>query len=528
MVRKKAKPVSRVSLDLDADVELVAIEDPTQQQRYVVISTDSSDYFSAEDASDISNDSEEQRHSRAASARPQVKRGRNAAGGAAARAAAPSRNSTARSQVIVVDSSDTSDDEYASIAAANVNVKQIWSFPNLTFDHEDFTFLQKHFNPSSFCIAFVVADAFSHILPAINADALGYCSGISCEVQPEGRGSRSNHGHFILRSSINAFSDFSLQFERNASELSADVHTCLNRGLVTMEQGVWSSRSSRFVFPLVLNLTTLSLAPATARKFLLRVLSEYRPQQFFQPDEENSQPLPVEQILEFICRRPEEHVEPPAESVTPANIPGISTCLKGYQREAVAWARCVESGTVTAYGGKELVALPLECSITQREVLFDPVMCQVPAPSIDDPEQFKVSGGMICDEMGLGKTLECLSLVMLTRDTRCRNRIVPSAEHILPQSQSIHPETDYRCICGQNDLCCDDAVQCENCLYWLHVKCVAPFDPDSPYFCLSCRSHVRAPLESDCTLIISPSSICGQVRTQTFTVNRVAVVRLCV
>jgi hypothetical protein len=515
MVRKKAKPVSRVNHDVDADVELVAIEIPSQQQ-YVLVNTDSSDNSSAYDANEFSSDSDDQYNTRASIARPQVKRGRNAAGGAAApRAAAPTCKSTAPAQVILVDSSDSCDEESGSVAIANMCVKQIWSFPNLTFDHQDFSFLYEHFKPSSFCIAFVVVDVFSHLLPVINSDALGYCSGISCEVRPEVSGTRSNNLHFVLRSSSDAFSDFYLKFEQHVSELSAEVHSCLRRGLLSMEQGIWSTQSSRFLFPLELNLEKLSQAPASARIFLLRIMSKYRPQQFFQPDEDNSQPLPVDQILEFICRRPEEHVEPCAEFVTPTNIPGISTCLKGYQREAVAWARCVEAGTAIACGGKDLVALPLECSISQRKVLFDPVMCQVAAPSSDDPEQFKVYGGMLCDEMGLGKTLECLSLIMLTRNAHRRNSIMPSAEHILPQSQSLHPETDYRCICGNNDLCCDDAVQCENCLYWLHVRCVPPFEPDLPYFCLSCRSHVRSPLESDCTLIISPSSICGQVRSYT-------------
>ena len=511
MVRKKAKPISHGNLDIDPEVEQVLNAAPSEQLQYVIISTDdSSDNFSEDIVSDASSDCKEQRPARASTARPQVKRGRHAVGGAAAsRSAALSRNSASSVHVIVLDSSDTSDDENAAI------VKQIWSFAHLTFDHEDFSFLQKHFDPCSFCIAFAVVDVHVNLLPAINVDDLGYCPGIVCEISPEVKGRRFDHLHFTMRSSSGVFACFPLKVDKNVSELSSDVLACIGRGLITFAQGIWSSSSSRFIFPLALNLDALSDAHVNVRKSVFRVMAEYRPQQFLQSDEENSQPLPVDQILEFICRRPDEYVEPPVEFATPVSIPGVSTCLKGYQREAVAWARCVESGAALARNGRDLVTLPVKCSITQREVFFDPVLCQIAAP-LCDSEQFKVSGGMICDEMGLGKTLECLALVILTRNSCSSRRITPSAEHILPQSHSLNPESDFRCVCGQNDLCSDEAVQCENCLYWLHVKCVASFDPVLPYFCLSCRSHVRAPLQSDCTLIISPSSICGQVQKDLF------------
>lgn len=519
MVRKKAKPSSRGDLDIDPDVAPVANGTQAEQEVYVILSSDSGD-----DSSDKSmGDVRFPRSIRVPDIKPQVKRGRNTGGAAvksrqssiahaASRPIAGTRGSAAVNQVVVIDSSDSSSDEHCLVVSETASiVKQIWSFANLSFEHEDFSFLQKHFNPSKFCIAFVVVDVHSHLLPSMQVDALGYSFGILCNTRQRPRG--SNRLDFVMNSTIGAFEEFSLAFRSIHSELSADTSTCLGRGLLVFEHGIWSSESSRFIFPLVLNPDELLLAPAASRKCLLRVMSEYRPHLFFESDEENSRPLPVDQILEFICRRPEEHIEPPAQFVTSENIPGIVTSLKGYQREAVAWARCIEAGTAPPYSIRDLVALPVECSITRRELMFDPVLCEIAAP-VSDSESFRVSGGMICDEMGLGKTLECLALVMLTRNSRRRSCIMPSVDLLAPQSQSPKPETLHRCTCGQNDVCNIDAVQCENCLYWLHSKCVEAFDPDLPYFCLSCRTHVRTPLESDCTLIISPSSICSQVGTK--------------
>jgi hypothetical protein len=515
MVRKKAKPMSRGNLDIDPDVAPVANEAPAEHQLIVLLSSDSSDESSVEGQCVI----------RACSARPQVKRGRNSGVGTAARPIVAARKAaiacggTAANQaVVLIESSDSCSDDHFSLSSEKDSiVKQIWSFADLSFEHEDFALLRRHFNSSTFCIAFVVVEVHGHLLPAIHVDALGYSFGISCKTRPDISAMRSvgpNSLRFVLSSTSDALLQLSLKFDSDYSELSADTIACLGRGLLTFEHGIWSSESSRFIFPLVLNLDALSLAQPVVRKCLHRVLSEYRPQQFSELDEENSRPLPVDQILDLICRRPEEHVEPPAEFRTPENIAGVSTILKGYQQEVVAWARCVESGAVPPYCIRDLIALPVECSITQRELLFDPVLYQISAP-VSDLEQFRVRGGMICDEMGLGKTLECLALVMLTRNPCRTNHIMPSVDLLAPQSQSPKPESLYRCVCGQNDVKNMDAVQCENCLYWLHSKCVESFNQDLPYFCLSCRTHVRSPLESDCTLIISPSSICGQVRIAT-------------
>ncbi len=524
MVRKKAKPTSRGNLDIDPDVVPVANEAPAERQLILLLSSDSDDESSVED----------QRMIRAHRARPQLKRGRNSGVGStsrpvvAARKAAIACGGTAANQaVVLIESSDSCSEEHFSLSSQKDSiVKQIWSFADLSFEHEDFAFLQRHYNSSLFCIAFVVIEVHGHLLPAIHVDALGYSSGIMCNSRPDISAMRSvgpNSLRFVLNSTTDASLQVSLKFDSDYSELSADTNACLSRGILTFEHGIWSSESSRFIFPLVLNLDALTLAPAAVRKCMHRVFFEYRPQQFSEIEDENSRPLPVDQILEFICRRPEEHVEPPAEFVTPENIAGVSTILKGYQREAVAWARYVESGAAPPYCIRDLVALPVECSITQREFLFDPVLCQVSAP-VSDLEQSRVRGGMICDEMGLGKTLECLALVMLTRAPCHTNCIMPSVDLLAPQAQSPKPESLYRCVCGQNDVYNIDAVQCENCLYWLHLKCVESFDKDLPYFCLSCRTHVRSPLQSDCTLIISPSSICGQVRVAITYINHVSTI----
>jgi hypothetical protein len=511
MVRKKAKPTSRGNLDIDPDVAPVAngAHEEPEQPHYIIVSTESSGSSMDERSSEFMG----KRPLGISNSRPQAKRG--ATSRPNGHHSDVARGSAAAIQVIIVESSDT-DDEYLSDASASAAaVKQVWSFADLTFDHDDFSFLQMHFDPSKFCIAYVVLDVHSHDFPLIRLDARGYCCRIFCRFAGHvASGTRkSSHLQFVLNSTNNSFTSFSLHVDPVNLELSSDVITCLSRGLLAFECGIWCSESSRFIFPLVLNLTELSLAPVTARKCMLHVMSEYRPQQFYESDEEKSRPLPVDQILEFICRRPDEHIEPPSHLVTPQNIQGISTSLKGYQREAVAWARSIETRSAPAYSIRDLVALRVECSITHRELFFDPVLCDVAAPT-SDSEQFRVSGGMICDEMGLGKTLECLALVMLTRTSCHQQPILPSVENLAPQSQSLKPESHHRCVCGQNDVCDIEAVQCENCLYWLHVKCVGSFDPDLPYFCLSCRTHVRSPLESDCTLIISPSSICGQVRIQ--------------
>ena len=527
MVRKKAKPTSRGNLDIDPDVAPVANGAPEEQLHYIIVSTESSDDLSS---SSIDERSMQFTGRGISNSRPQAKRGKRGGrveeGGGGRRSAtsrpngaphnpAVARGGAAALQVITIDSSDADDECLSDASASASTVKQVWSFANLTFDHDDFSFLQQQFDPSKFCIAFVVVDVNSQYLPLITVDDRRYCSGISCRFAghvTSGSG-KSSQLQFVFNSTNNAFTSFSLHVNPLNLELSSGVITGLSRGLLDFEHGIWCSVSSRFIFPLVLNPAQLSLAPVTARKCILHVMSEYRPQQFYESDEEISRPLPVDQILEFICRRPDEYVEPPPHLVTPRNIPGISTSLKGYQREAVAWARSIEARSAPAHSIRDLVALRLECSITQNELFFDPVLCDVAAPT-SDSEQFRVSGGMICDEMGLGKTLECLALVMLTRSSVHKQPILPSVEYLAPQSQSLKPELHHRCVCGQNDVCDIEAVQCENCLYWLHVKCVGSFDPDLPYFCLSCRTHVRSPLESDCTLIISPSSICGQVRTE--------------
>ena len=509
MGRKKGTPVNRGNLDIDPEVAPVA--NASAAEAFVVIVSSSSDCSSSSESSSSASSEERPVRPRA------FKRTRKPSGAAAARpSAAPSGAAAARPAAVsripaaVIQIDDTSSDEPVSASV----IKQIWSFANLSFEHEDFVVLQKHFDPSMFCIAFVVIDVHDHLLPAISVDADGYCSGISCKYGIGSNVYRPN-SKFVLSGTNATFPQLSLEFYSRDCELSPHVIMCLNYGLASLQHGIWCSLSSRFIFPLVLELHALAHEQVgAARKHLRRMLSEYRPQQFSAAEEENCRPLPVEQILEFICRRPDEHVEPAADGVTPLIIPGISTSLKGYQREAVAWARCMEAGTVPALNTQDLVALPVQCSVTQREVSFDPVQFLVAGP-MSDSASFRVSGGMLCDEMGLGKTLECLALVMLTRNLRPRNPIMPSVEHLAPQSKSLKPDSHYRCICGQNDICNTDAVQCENCLYWLHVKCIESFDKDLPYFCLSCRSHVRSPLESDCTLIISPSSISGQVGTQT-------------
>jgi hypothetical protein len=524
MVRKKAKPTSRGNLDIDPDVAPVASGAPEEQLHYIIVSTESSDDLSSSSIDERSIQFTGKRRIGISNSRPQAKRGKR---GAPSRPnGAPHNPTVARGgaaalQVITIESSDTDDECLPDASASASAVKQVWSFANLTFDHDDFSFLQKHFDPSKFCIAFVVVDVHSQCLPVISLDDRGYCSGISCRFAGHvtsggyfrGVSGKSSQMQFVLNSTNDAFTSFSLHVNPVNSELSSGVVLCLSRGFLDFEHGIWSSESSRFIFPLVLNLAQLSLAPVTARKCILHVMSEYRPQQFYESDEDRSRPLPVDQILEFICRRPDEFVEPPPHLVTPRSIPGISTSLKGYQREAVAWARSIEARSASAHSIMDLIALRVQCSITQSELFFDPVLCDVAAPT-SDSEQFRVSGGMICDEMGLGKTLECLALVLLTRSSAKKQPVLPSVEYLAPQSQSLKPELHHRCVCGQNDVCDIEAVQCENCLYWLHVKCVGPFDPDLPYFCLSCRTHVRSPLESDCTLIISPSSICGQVRTK--------------
>jgi hypothetical protein len=601
MGRKKGTPINRGNLDIDPDVLPVA--NASAAEPVVIIVSSSSDRSSL---SDLPSSSSEERPVRIPNARHQAsKRARSAGGGAsrpsaASRIPAAARGGAGAIQIIDV---ETSSDESDSASV----IKQIWSFANLTFEHEDFVFLQKHFDPSMFCIAFVVVDAHGHLLPAISVDADGYCYGISCKY---GLGSKvyQPNSRFVLSGTSGTFPRLSLEFNSGDCELSTHVIMCLNSGLLSLQHGIWSSQSSRFIFPLLLDLVALADSQVgAAGKHLRRVLSEYRPQQFSASDEANTRPLPVDQILEFICRRPDEHFEPPADCIAPLIIPGISTSLKAYQREAVAWARCVEAGTVPSYNTRDLVVLPVQCSVTQREVLFDPVLCQVAAPSgaatqsnasaisvaqsvasnqprsreqlealavvelrsicrsheiltfrqtkqelidqlmqrtlqdeggqghqanhaavvrtshqeqelfggdaaaaISVSESFRVSGGMLCDEMGLGKTLECLALVILTRNLRRGAPVMPSVQNLSPQSQSLKPDSHFRCVCGQNDVCSTNSVQCENCLYWLHTKCIESFDKDLPYFCLSCRTHVRSPLESDCTLIISPSSISGQ------------------
>jgi hypothetical protein len=523
MVRKKANPVIRSNLDIDPDVAPVFNASAPEQDhlRRIVVSDDSSDDFTDDSNSISSTSSHEFRSSHLDRiSEPNLKRSRHSCGAVVSRRSCSRRSVPVDRglDVIIVDSSS---DESVEVIGADRAVNQIWSFGNLTFDHEDFSFLEKHFDCSDslFCIAFVIIDVNSHLLPAISVDAHGYSSGISCSHRSATKArkiacDRSSAGsaQIALSSKYATFADFSLKFDTSVSELSVNVMQCLQRGLLLLQHGIWSSSSSRFIFPLLLDLDALSSTDAVARKHVNRVMSEYRPHQFFDFDEEVARPLPVDQILELICRRPDEHVQPDSAFLTPQDVDGISTRLKGYQQEAVAWARCVEAGLSPAYRLRDLITQPLECSITNRKIFFDPVLCEAAAPERDS-ELLRISGGMICDEMGLGKTLECLALIMLTRDVSRRNLITPSVEYLKPQSQSLNPDLLYRCSCGVNDLSNVVSVQCENCLYWLHVKCVNSFDSDLPYFCLSCRSHVRSPIESESTLIISPSSICGQVIT---------------
>ncbi|XP_039294861.1 E3 ubiquitin-protein ligase SHPRH [Nilaparvata lugens] len=75
--------------------------------------------------------------------------------------------------------------------------------------------------------------------------------------------------------------------------------------------------------------------------------------------------------------------------------------------------------------------------------------------------------------------------------------------------QALKAESDYRCCCLDPSTMADACtVQCEACGKLQHQCCVS-YEPSLPYVCFRCWPQ-RAPVPSNATLIISPSSISEQ------------------
>lgn len=140
-------------------------------------------------------------------------------------------------------------------------------------------------------------------------------------------------------------------------------------------------------------------------------------------------------------------------------------------------------------------------------------------------------GGILADEMGLGKTIEMLALILSNRKRKIQSFNSLAEEDLFPLS--LDPvQGCVQCFCGDNNISIiesvpletiakqylehkfylnQDLLKCPLCGNYQHLDCVnyQVHEEDFPYICSKCWPSIE-PVDSGCTLIVTPSSILQQ------------------
>jgi hypothetical protein len=195
--------------------------------------------------------------------------------------------------------------------------------------------------------------------------------------------------------------------------------------------------------------------------------------------------------------------------------PNLVSKLRPYQERAVKWLlhRENRTGDSVAHSEEADAFWVPYTSLDGSPFFFDHYSgCLAKSHS---PLCADVKGGILSDEMGLGKTVEVISLLLMNKRPQGEiSSLQPKPERADADSEHPSHHDEVRCYCGDDNPVDEDLdfVQCDACLSWQHMRCVA-FDQgresNRAYICPECAAKTD-PIDVGTTLIVCPDTILSQ------------------